>query len=298
MRRGVTAACHCRRVSGTWQRAVEATGFRERSAEKQSAATKAVPLLLLSAETPPPVAQPAQTAAFFLTSFDPFVFSYCAFDFPTILHCAAELDERELLDRPEALLMSPRSLCLQPNARFRFSACRQQRLALVLQRLLHEHDNSERSPVRCAHALGVGCPLLVPFLRGVCLCVETQHPFAPQAAYVFEELLANGFVSPSLHLGGAYSDRRSALALLVQLAATEFGSESALLTGLLLAKEQAPPPAAAAVGRLVTLTLAAADRRRLDWALKSRGVFQRKLKPKHGWTLGRPLFSSQQEKRM
>ncbi|CAJ1027135.1 hypothetical protein Q4I32_004442 [Leishmania shawi] len=296
MRRGVPVARQSRRRCGGSRQATRTKDFFEGRGERQAAAMEQVPALLPAADTPSPIARPAQTAAFFLASFDPFVFSYCTFDFPTILHHVAELHEYELLDRPESLLISPKSLFLQSSVRFRFGYERQQRLALVLQSLLHEHDESDRSPVSCAHALGVACPLLVPFLRGVCLSVETQHPFAPQAAYVLEELLASGFVSPALYLDGDYGDRRNTLAQLLQLVAREFGSRSALVTGLLLGKEQATPQDAVAVGRLVNHTLATADRRRLDWSLKARGAMRQKLTPKHGWTLGPPLPSSGQRK--
>ncbi|AYU79336.1 hypothetical protein conserved [Leishmania donovani] len=286
MRRGIAVVLQRHRVSGGFSRAAEMQAFARERGRQQKAETDWVPTLLLAGQTPPPIARPAETATFFLASFDPFVFSYCVFDFPAILHRAGELGEHELLDCPESMLMSPRSLLLQPTARLRFGSERQQRLAVVLQSLLHGHDESERSPVPCARALGVQCPLLVPFLRGVCLCVETQHPFAPQAAYVFEELLTSGFVSSTLYLDGAYVDRNRTLAQLVQLAAREFGSESALFTGLLLDEEHASPPEAMAVGRLVAQTLAAADRRRLDWALKARGAVRQRLEPQHGWTLG------------
>lgn len=273
-------------MSGGISRANEMSAFARLRGGQQKTETDWVPTLLLSGETPPPIARPAETAAFFLASFDPFVFSYCMFDFPTILHHAGELSEHELLDYPGSMLMSPRSLFLQPTAHLRFGSERQQRMAVVLQSLLDRHDESERSPVPCARALGVQCPLFVPFLRGVCLCVETQHPFAPQAAYVFEELLASGFVSSTLYLDGTYVDRNRTLAQIVQLAAREFGSESALFTGLLLDEEHASPPETIAVGRLVAQTLAAADRRRLDWALKTRGAVRQRLVPQHGWTLG------------
>ncbi|KAG5476869.1 hypothetical protein LSCM1_05201 [Leishmania martiniquensis] len=286
MRRSAIRTLPYCRAGGAVRRCCSARNSLERRGEQQAAATKQVLELLPSPDTPPPVSRPDQLASFFQASFDPFVFSYCTFDFPAIVHCAAELNERELLDRPEAMLMPPRSLCLHHSARFRFGSARHQRLSCVLERLLHEHDTSERSPLARAQALGLECPLLVPFLRGVCLCVEVGHPFAPQAAYVFEELLVRGFVSSSLYLGGAYADRSSVLAQLLQLAAKEFGSESALFTGLLLLKEQTSPPDAIVLGRVVAQTFAAADRRRLDWELKARGALRHKLERKHGWTLG------------
>lgn len=286
MRRGITAPLQRHKASAGFLRPTEMQTFVRRRSGQQKAETDWVPTLLLSDETPPPLARPAETAAFFLALFDPFVFSYCMFDFPNILHRAGELSERDLLDSPGSMLMSPKSLFLQSTAHLRFGAERQQRLAFVLQSLLHWHDESERSPVSCARALGMQCPLLVPFLRGVCLCVETQHPFAPQAAYVFEELLTSGFVSSTLYLDGAYVDRSRTLAQLLQLAGREFGSESVLFTGLLLGEEHASPLETIVVGRLVAHTLAAADRRRLDWALKARGAVRQRLKPQHGWTLG------------
>ncbi|GET89097.1 hypothetical protein, conserved [Leishmania tarentolae] len=291
MRRGITLVLGVHRSSGRFSRATDKKRFDQGRCEQLNGWRDWAPTLLPSMDTPPAIARPAETAAFFVACFDPFVFSYCIFDFATILHHAGELSEDELLHRPGAMLMSPRSLFADPKARFRFGLERQQRLALVLQSLLRGHDESERSPFTRARALGVQCPMLVPFLRSVCLCMEMKHPFALQAAYVFEELLANGFVSSTLYVEGASRDRSRTLAQLVLLAAKEFGCESALLTGMLLDKEHASPHETVALGRLVACTLAAADRRRLDWALKARGAVRRTLKPQDGWTLGpsRPL---------
>ncbi|KAG5502734.1 hypothetical protein JKF63_04501 [Porcisia hertigi] len=295
MRRSVTVAHQRHRFGGAFQRAMETQENLGRRSEEQGACMEWAPVLLPSVETPPPIARPAETAAFFMASFDPFVFSYSVFDFPSILHRTAELKEHELLVRPESMLISPRSLFLQPNARFRLGSERHRCLGQVLQSLLLEHDESDRSPVSRATALGVECPLIAPFLRCVCLCVETQHPFALQAAYVFEELLSTGFVSPTLFLGGTYQDRSATLASLLQVAASEFGSESVLFTGLLLGKGSRPPLHAGAVGRLIARTLSTAERRRLDWDLKARGSFREKLKPVKGWTLGHPPTSPQQK---
>lgn len=256
---------------------------------RRQAGLETVTPLLPSPTTPPPMASPAQMASHFLACVDAAVFSYCIFDFPTIVHSASQLGEPALLERPLGLLMSPVTLIKAPSsATAVLGAERWCRLSKLLSQILEEHEASRLSLLHCARALNAGSELLVPLLRAVCAYTEARHPFAGQAAYLFEELLASGFVSASLFLDGPCAARRRALATLCLAAAREFGCLSMLLAGLRLSDDADATQCPVAVGRFIAATFSRADKRRLDWAIKSRGALRHRLSPRNGWTFGTP----------
>lgn len=240
--------------------------------------------LLLSSETPPPIAEPDKMATFFVAAYDPFAFSYAIFDMAIVLHTARVLGAAELLTTPSSLFVPPRSLVRSPLAKRQFGEARYALLATVLSTLLHEHDASPRSLAYAAEVQQASCPHLVAFLRGVCLCDAVSHPFAPQAAYVLEGLRSNGFVSPHVFLDGGYSERQRVLMELLLATAVEFGSPTVLHTALQLSRELEVPPEPYALSRQVLRAFAARDRRKLDWALKTRGGAHLSLAARRGWT--------------
>ncbi|KPA79389.1 hypothetical protein ABB37_05240 [Leptomonas pyrrhocoris] len=247
-------------------------------------ASPVVPTLLLSSQTPPPVAKPEQMVNFFVATFDPFVFSYCVFDAALILHEARQLGADDLLASPTSLLCPPRMLVRSPSSGNRFGPERLAQLAEVLDALLHEHEASPRSLTYAAQQQQVSCPQLVPFLRGVCLSAEVKHPLTPQVAYVLAELQTNGFASPYLYLDGTYEQRHRLLALLLLSSAEEFGSTVVLYTALELMTQQHEAANAYTVSRAVCRALAKEDKRNLDWALKTRGKPRHDLSARRGWT--------------
>ncbi|KPI89295.1 hypothetical protein ABL78_1628 [Leptomonas seymouri] len=247
-------------------------------------ATPIVPTLLLSSQTPPPIAKPEQTANFFIASFDAFVFSYCIFDVALILDEARQLGADDLLSSPTSLLLPPLTLVRNPSSGNRFGSERLAQLAVVLNSLLNEYEASTRSLAYIAQQQQVSCPLLMPFLRGVCLAAESNHPFAPQVAYVLEELQTNGFVSPQLFLDGSYAQRQRVLALLLLHCSKEFGSATVLYTALQMMHEQHEAATSNDVFRTVCLALVKEERRKLDWALKTRGSPRYAFSSRRGWT--------------
>jgi hypothetical protein len=249
--------------------------------------TKASPViatLLLSPQTPPPIAKTEQIANFFISLYDAFVFGYCIFDMVLLLHKARELGAVDLLASPTSLMVSPHLLVRYPNSGNRLGTERVAQLAAVLDALLREHDASPRSLVHTVAQCGVACPLVVPFLRGVCLAAEVQHPTTAQAAYVLEALQTTGFASPQLFFDGNYSQRHRHLTRLLLSSAREFGSAVVLYTGLELTSQQLDAATVYEVSRCTCHALAKEDRRKLDWALKIRGETRFGFGASRGWT--------------
>lgn len=246
-------------------------------------ATETIPTLLLSPQSPPPVAKPAQTGNFFVAAYDAFVFSYCIFDVAILLHTARAMGAADLLESPESLMLSPRRLVQCHHTANEIGSERLGQLARVLEVLLTEHEATPRSVTRAAEQCHVTCSQLVPFLRGVCLCTAVGHPFVPQVAYVLEALQTHGVVSPQLFLDGSYLQRQQTLARLLLCSAKEFGSAAVLYTALqLMSQQPMNAPDVYAVARSTTCAFAKEDRRLLDWALKTRGKPKRRFSSQQG----------------
>lgn len=258
-------------------------GFDERTQKSRSAAV--MPTLLLSPQTPPPIAKPAQTANFFIAAADAFVFSYGIFDFALILDAARQLSATDLLASPTSLLVPPHRLVCHPSTRYScFAPARLAQFTVVLSALLDEFEASPRSLTYAVRQQRVSCPHFVPFLRGLCLMAAVAHPFTQQVGYVLQELQTSGFVSPQLFLHGTYAERQTKLANLLLAAAREFGCATVLHAGLQLIRDVHGRTSDYAVSRSVCLAVAKEGKRKLDWALKARGRSRYGFDKRQGWT--------------
>lgn len=229
-----------------------------------------------------PVPQLARSISAF---YDPPIFAYCIFDFPTIM-AAAQKNHAHLLinDDVARLLVPPQRLVRHPRSfTAALGSARQKHLEVLLLELLSSHDSTPKAlPVRIHRALVEPNPSLTRFFRALAIVTAAHMPIAAQGGHVMRALLDDGFVTEHLQLPGEYHDRCVALAQITMAAATEFGSLPLLNTSLALTR-QSGAEIDYAIAKQITLCYVRTDKRALDWRLKGSG--QKKLTAKNGWKL-------------
>lgn len=248
-----------------------------RAANANSGAKKWSTVLLPS--TPTPIGPPEQLASFFAALYSPMLYAYCSFSMVDIFHEARLLGHTELLQHPSQLLVSPFSLSVRPAGLLALGPARHEVLLLVLLSLLQKRDKASFSLCHCLREEQLLESNLLPLFRGIALCIETRHAFAPQAAHVTDSLLnAAAALAQRQHmfLIGHYNDRCCALANLLLSTAQEFGSIS-LLTDALHMYHVAGRSIDYALSKKMACITAWDERRELDWAVRCNAGFRKGL---------------------